>query len=467
MDNNSLQKYYENTAPHLLKWKRRNRTYNRKLSEYYSFFIPSQSRVLEIGCGIGDLLASVSPDYGVGVDFSPRVIEIARTKYPHLIFFVQDAAKLDLNEKFDFIILSDLIGSLWDIQNVIASLRKVCHNRTRIIVSSYNYLWEPVLQILERLNLKSKQPVQNWLSLEDIKSVLYVEGFETIRTEKKILLPVYIPLLSWFLNVCVANMPVFRLLSLTNFIVARPLNERFQEYSVSIIIPAKNEELNIENSILRTPLFGKSQEFIFVEGDSTDETYEEMLRVKSLYPWKDIKVIRQSGKGKGNAVREGFKRASGDMLFILDADLTTPPETLPLFYKALQSNKGEFINGCRLVYPLEKDSMRLLNHLANKFFGMIFTFLIGQRLKDTLCGTKVLFRKDYEAISLKNDDIGDYDPFGDFYLLYGAAKLNLKIIEVNVRYKERQYGNVQIKRFVHGWQLLRLTFIVARKLKFI
>ncbi|MBP7506048.1 MAG: glycosyltransferase family 2 protein, partial [Prolixibacteraceae bacterium] len=239
-----------------------------------------------------------------------------------------------------------------------------------------------------------------------------------------------------------------------------------EEYTVSIVVPARNEKGNIENAILRTPVFGSHQEFIFVEGNSSDGTWEEMLRVREGHPEKNIKVFKQSGKGKGNAVREGFEQAGGDILFILDADLTTPPEDMPKFYDALRRNRGEFINGCRLVYPMEKQAMRFLNLVANKTFGMLFSYLLGQRLKDTLCGTKVLFRKDYEMIRDNRHYFGDFDPFGDFDLLFGAAKLNLKMVEVNVRYKDRAYGTTQISRFRHGWLLLRMTLYAARKLKF-
>jgi SAM-dependent methyltransferase len=466
MNNKSRQSYFDNNASETLKWRRRNRTYHKLLEKYFSFFIPPKARVLEIGCGNGDLLEAVNPIYGVGIDFSPKTVEIAKSKYPHLFFFVQDAARIELNETFDYIILSDLVGSLWDIQTVLENLHSVCHERTRIIVSCYSYLWEPVMQTAEKLNLKLRQPIQNWLSLRDIMNILSITGFETIRSEKKILLPKFIPLISWFFNAFIANLPFFRLLTLTNFIIARPLNKSILEYSVSIIIPAKNEKSNIENAILRTPSFGKSQEFIFVEGNSIDYTYEEMQRIQEQYPSKNIKVIKQSATGKGNAVREGFEAASGELLFILDADLTTPPESLPLFYKALQSNKGEFINGCRLIYPLEKEAMRFLNLIANKIFGLLISYLLGQRLKDTLCGTKVLYKKDYDIIKVNRNYFGDFDPFGDFDLLFGAAKLNLKIVEVNVRYMERQYGNIQIRRFRHGWLLMKMTFYAARKLKF-
>ena len=466
MNREKLQAYFEHAALKVPNWRRRNRYYHRLLEECYSFFIPPHSRVLELGCGMGDLLASVRPAFGLGIDFSPGIIEIARERHPELNFRVLDAENLNLTETFDYVILSDLVGSLWDVQAVFEKLRTTCHERTRVIISNYNYLWEPLIQLGESIGIEQRQPLQNWLSTKDIMAILSLTGFETIRTEKKILIPKNIPVLSWFVNRYIVNLPLFRLLALTNFIVARPDVQRDITCGVSVIVPARNEKGNIENAILQTPVFGHPQEFIFVEGHSSDGTYEEMLRVQELYPSRNIKVIKQTGKGKGNAVREGFEAATGDILFILDADLTTPPEDMPKFYEALRTNKGEFINGCRLVYPMEKQAMRFLNLIANKTFGVLFTYLLGQRVKDTLCGTKVLFKKDYEIIRKNRSYFGDFDPFGDFDLLFGAAKLNLKIVEVNVRYKERQYGETQISRFKHGWLLIRMTVYAAKKLKF-
>jgi len=289
-----------------------------------------------------------------------------------------------------------------------------------------------------------------------------------IKKERKVLLPVYIPLLTPLFNRFLANLPLFNLLSLINIIVARPaVRPTGRDYSVSIIVPARNEKGNIENAVKRLPNFGSSQEFVFVEGHSSDNTYAEMLRVRDTYPDKNIKVAVQTGKGKGNAVREGFEIATGDILFILDADLTTPPEDMPKFYDALKENRGELINGCRLVYPMDKQAMRLLNLIANKSFGLLFSYLLGQNLKDTLCGTKVLFKSDYEAIKHNRAYFGDFDPFGDFDLLFGAAKLNMKITEIIVRYKDREYGSTQISRFKHGWLLIKMCTFAAKKIKFI
>jgi ubiquinone/menaquinone biosynthesis C-methylase UbiE len=477
LDKNVIKSYFNAIASTRKQWKKKRKYYNLSIEKYFSFLIPAGSRVLEIGCGTGELLYAVHPSYGVGIDFSEEMIKIARASSQPCAstattctykFIVDDIEELQLDEKFDYVIMSDLAMSLWDIQKAFLCLHKVCHEKTKIVISNYNFLWEPMLKLAEKLKLKLEQPNQNWLSTHDVNNLLHLTGFELIKTERKILLPFYIPLLTSLFNRFLANLPFLNRLNLVNFIIARPVTRSTDcDYSVSIIIPARNEKGNIENAIKRLPEFGSSQEFIFVEGHSSDRTYEEILRIKDKYPDKNIKALIQTGKGKGNAVREGFEAATGDILFILDADLTTPPEDMPKFYDALKKNKGEFINGCRLVYPMEKQAMRLLNLIANKSFGVLFSYLLGQSLKDTLCGTKVLFKKDYETIKANRHYFGDFDPFGDFDLLFGAAKLNMKITEIIVRYKDRKYGSTQISRFRHGWLLIKMCAFAAKKIKFI
>jgi ubiquinone/menaquinone biosynthesis C-methylase UbiE len=458
--------YFERTAPKRDKWKKRNRFYQKTIESQFQFIIPEGSTVLELGCSTGDLLNAVKPGKGIGVDFSGNVIEIARKKYPHLEFHQADAITYIPDTPIDYIIVSDLITSLWDIQAFFKNIRTYVTPRTKIAISSYNYMWEPILNLGETLGLKAKQPLQNWLTIKDIENILRLENFEIIKIEKKLLFPKYIPIFNLLVNKFLANLPGINSLDLIQFISARPLYSEPKEFSTTIVVPARNEKGNIENAIKQTPKFGSHQEFIFIEGHSSDGTYEEMLRIQKAYPEIDIKVMKQTGKGKGNAVREAFDAATSDILMILDADLTTPPEDMPKFYEALRNNKGEFINGCRLVYPMEKEAMRFLNYLANKFFGWFFSFLLGQRLKDTLCGTKVLFKTDYEKIIANRSYFGDFDPFGDFDLLFGAAKLNLKITEVIVHYRDREYGSTQISRFSHGWLLIKMSLFAARKIKF-
>ncbi len=459
--------YFESIANSRKKWKKRNQFYHSYIEFYFSFLIPQNSSVLEIGCGTGELLHAVKPSYGVGIDLSENMLLIARNQFPDLHFIHGDIEEIHIDQTFDYIILSDLVTSLWDVQKVIQNIKKFTTPKTRVVISFYNYLWEPLLRMGEYIGLKKKQPIQNWLSLNDIENLLELEGFQMIKANKKILFPKYIPILNFIFNKIIGNLPLINQLCLINFVIARSVSESPKEYSVSIIIPARNEKGNIENAVKRLPAFGISQEIIFVEGNSSDQTFEEMLSVQNKYSEKNINVIKQSGKGKGNAVREGFDIAKGDIFMILDADLTTPPEDLPKFYNAIRNNQGEFINGCRLVYPMEKQAMRTLNLIANKFFGVYFTYLLGQRLKDTLCGTKVLTKDAYQKIVANRSYFGDFDPFGDFDLLFGAAKLNLKITEIIVRYKDREYGSTQISRFKHGWLLIKMSTFAAKKIKFI
>lgn len=467
MTKNDTLAFYRRTAHQRERWNKRNRYYHWLIEKYFAFIIPQGKRVLEVGCGSGDLLNAVKPAYGVGVDIVPELIEMARQKYRCCHFYTGNAEDMPLEETFDYIIISDTLGCLWDAQAVIRNIRSLCHAQTRVVISQHSFLWEPVIRALEYVGLKQRQPSTSWFSGRDVANLLELEDFKVIKSDGKILFPLRIPLLSALLNSVIGNLPLLNHLCLVSLTVARPLPKESLRASVSIIIPARNECGNIENAVKRTPAFGASQEFIFIEGHSSDGTYEEMERVKAAYPEKNIRLMRQTGKGKGNAVREAFDAATGDMLMILDADLTVPPEELPKFYDALSRGKGELINGCRLVYPMDKNAMRFLNLLGNKFFGWFFSYLLSQPLKDTLCGTKVLLRKDYETIKANRTYFGDFDPFGDFDLLFGAAKQNLKITEVIIRYRNREYGSTQISRFRHGLLLLRMSFFAARKIKFI
>ena len=295
--------------------------------------------------------------------------------------------------------------------------------------------------------------------------MLDLAGFDVIRQSQEILWP--FPL-GGFANKFLVRLWPFRDLALSNFVIAKPRPETHNdEPSVSIVVPARNESGNINAIFERTPKMGRQTELIFVEGHSRDDTYNAIEKEMAAQPSTSSLLLRQTGIGKADAVRLGFAKATGDILMILDADLTVPPEDLPRFYEALRSGRGEFINGVRLVYPMEKEAMRGLNFIGNKFFSIAFSWLLGQHLKDTLCGTKVLWRKDYELIAANRSYFGDFDPFGDFDLLFGAAKLNLKIIDLPIRYRERTYGSTNISRWKHGWLLLRMVWFAARRIKFV
>ena len=448
-------------------WIKKNRYYYEDQARYFRFLVSEGRSVLELGCGTGVLLHSLKLKRGVGVDFSGEMVRRARERYPDLEFREADIESLkSWGETFDVLILADVVGHLQDIEETFRSLRAFCHPETRVIVSYYSFLWEPVLKLGEWLGQKMPQQHQNWLSTEDISNLLSLAGYEIVKTEYRLLIPKRIPWVSNFINRFIAPLPGIRRLCLCRYIVGRPSGLRAKKsFSSTVLIPCRNEKGNVEAAITRLPAFGEHQEIIFVEGGSADGTREEIQSMMEKYPEKDIKLVVQEGQGKGDAVRSGFSIAKGDILMILDGDLTVPPEDLPKFYRALADDVGEFINGCRLVYPMDKQAMRILNLLGNRFFSFMFTWILNQRFKDTLCGTKALFRNDYEKIQANRHYFGDFDPFGDFDLIFGAAKLNLKVAEVPIRYKERTYGSTSISRFRHGSLLLRMTLFAYRKIK--
>jgi len=447
--------------------------YQELLQRYICHMVPAGKRVLEVGCGFGDLLAAMSPAFGLGLDLSERMLDAARQKHPHLFFLQADAHDIPIQTEFDLIILSDLVNDLWDVQQVLENLRPLCDAKTRIIINFYNNIWRLPLSLANRLGLGADLLEQNWFAPHDVDNLLHLAGFEIINRRSKILFPLNVLLLNVLFNRYLVNLVPFKWLALTNIVIARPepkvssASNTEDPPKVSVVVAARNEAGHIDEIFKRVPQLGGGTELIFVEGHSTDKTYETIQETMNRYPDIQCRLFRQPGKGKGDAVRMGFENATGDVLMILDADLTVPPEDLYRFYDAIVKGKGEFINGVRLVYPMEDQAMRFFNILGNKFFSLAFTWLLEQPIKDTLCGTKVIWKPDYDVLAENRAYFGDFDPFGDFDLLFGAAKLNLKIVEIPVRYRSRRYGDTSINRWRHGWMLLKMVVFAARRMKFI
>jgi len=458
--------------------RRKNPAYYQEIDRSCKFLVPEAARVLELGCATGRLLAATRPSYGLGIDVDERQIKAARQIHAaqsNLEFMVADVEEMDFSQigHFDYIIISDLLPLLHDIQQLLVRLRLVCLPHTRLIITYHSNLWRPVLSMATFLGRRSPDPAYNWLSTHDLENLLRLSDFEAVTLSGRTLLPVRLPGMNWIMNRLLAKMPIFDWFCLTWIIVARPFpqvqqgeNDPF-DFTVSIVIPTRNEKGNIEDIFTRTPKLGRWTELIFVDGHSDDGTVEEIQRCIKKYhhAWQRSILLHQTGKGKGQAVRQGFAECRGEILMILDSDLTMPPEELPKFYEAIVSGKADFINGCRLVYPMEREAMRFLNMVANHLFALLFTWLLRQRIKDTLCGTKVLWRHDYKIIDANRSYFGDFDPFGDFDLLFGASRLNLKIIDIPIRYRERSYGEIKINRWRHGWLLFRMCLVAFRKLK--
>lgn len=429
--------------------------------------IPAGSSVLHVGCGTGDVLTMLKAREAVGIEPSPALAEEARRRHPELRILEQPVDAFDASARFDFIVVSDILVDCFDVDELLACVAQAASASTRIVITNYSQLWRPVLKLARMLGLARPRFGSTWFSPDDLRAALERRGFQTITTSPEVLLPLPVPLLSAVLNRFVARLPGFRALCMHHTVVARRIPEPNAEpQSVTVIVPARNESGNVPRLMREIPTMGAWTEVIFVEGNSTDDTLAVLQRAVGERQDPLMRLIRQPGKGKGDAVRAGFAEARGDILMILDADLTVPAEMLPRFYEVVASGHADFANGTRLVYGMDGSAMQFLNLIANHFFAKAFTFVLGQPVRDTLCGTKVLRREFYERIAANRSYFGDFDPFGDFDLLFGAARLHAKITDVPVRYRARVYGETNISRFRHGLLLFRMLGLAARKLKF-
>jgi len=465
----AIRAHFDSIAPERRSWRDRSQFLYQEDERYLQFCIPPGASVLDIGCGIGDTLARLKPLHGVGVDLSGRMIEEARRAHSEFTFVLANAedcnALAKIEGTFDYILLSDTIGFADDCQKLLENLHRFCRRETRVVLSYYSHLWESVLKLAEWLGLRARQAPHNVLSGADVNDFANMAGFEPIKSERRLLCPLRLFGLGRLVNRFIAPLPIISHLSLRHYTICRSLHVASQVSSATVVIPALNERGNIEPAVRRLPNFCDNIEIIFVAGHSKDGTYEEMQRVARAFPDHNIKVMKQPGKGKADAVFFGFDAAQGDVLMILDADLTMPPEQLPKFWGAIVEDQAEFANGSRLVYSMDKGAMRFLNLLANRLFSFLFTWLISQRITDTLCGTKVMRRSDYRRLKANRLYFGDFDPFGDFDLIFGASKLALKIRDIPIRYAARRYGETQISRFSHGLLLFRMVIFAFLKIK--
>lgn len=425
--------------------------------------------MLSWGCGDGTILKGLAPARGLGIDLSAGMVGKAQADSKGCEFRQGDIERESPDEKFDAIVASFLTGYLQDIQKSFGNLHASATPDTRLYVASLNTVWSPLLGLGQKLGLVMKQPLSNWLSHTDLINLLELSGWEVVSMSHEQLLPFDVPLLAGLCNRFLVRLPFFRMFGLTILIVARPrVQPRFtREISCSVVVPLRSESGNIRPALDRIPVLGRGTEVIFVEGHSTDDTWEVLQREVAAYagPLK-VSCLQQPGRGKWDAVRAGFARARGDILVIQDGDLTAPPEDLPKFFDAVWNGVCEFANGDRLVYPMEKQAMRFLNLVGNKFFALSLSWIIRQPVKDCLCGTKMISRRNYDRLMQRIAVFGDFDPFGDFSLLFGSALLDLRIRDVPVRYKDRTYGTTNIRRFRHGLVLLRMTWFSLWKIRF-
>lgn len=417
---------------------------------------------MEVGCGTGEILDATNPSYGVGVDLSPEMIKIAAQKFPRYKFVCSPVEDYHFEEKFDFIVLVDVLDHVYDIMSVFKNLYRFCHPTTKIVLTTINPWWDPFFKLLERIGAKMPEGPHNFIEERNIQKALELLNFSINYSGFLLLLPIYIPLISYLANTLGVRTLGLRKFAVVQYMTIHPISENTTDLGLgcSVIIPCHNEEGNIEEAVRRIPKMGKMTEVIVVNDGSTDRTSEVVRNLQREFP--QLRLIDYTpNRGKGKAVAEGFRAAAQEVIMILDADLSVAPEELPRFFDPLNKGLCQFVNGSRMVYPMEKQAMRTLNLFGNKIFGLIMSFIAGQNLTDTLCGTKALYKSDFQHIQM------GLDRWGDFDLLFGAARLGNKIMEVPVHYQERRSGESKMKTFRHGFHLLLACFRGFRQLVFV
>jgi SAM-dependent methyltransferase len=448
----SARIHFDKVATDYDYWKNKNWYYYFFLKRFLRARVRSRRDVLELGCGTGQILASLDPRRGLGVDVSEEMVQIARAKFPDLTYEVGDIEHLNVDGRFDYVVMVDLIDHVSDIWAAFGAIQPVFNPRGRLLITTINPLWEPLYSLAESLRMKMPEGPHNFVPLEDICNLLVLRGFSVEEKGFHFFVPRRIPLLTGLLNAILSRVPILRRLGMVQYVVAKPKEAKREELTASVVIPCLNEAQGIRACLERVPFDPKILEIIVVDDGSTDGTADVVHEVQQTHPRVRL-ISYQPNRGKCFAVQEGFRAARGDVLIILDADMSVPPEEIPRFLEPIAEGHAHFVNGTRMTYPMEAESMRFLNLLGNKVFGLVLSGLMGQRITDCLCGTKALLREDFERIPMGRD------PWGDFDLLFGAARQKLTIVEMPVHYRRRVADLSKMKTFRHGLSLLKMCFI--------
>ena len=446
-------------ARNLDMWRRRNRYYHQKIAEYLRFIVPEGESLLLIGCEDGRLLDVLAPSRGFGVDCSEEMIALAGKRRPQHRYLAASDYAFELDESFEYIVLNDMTGEVHDLFSLLQRIAGLCTRTSRVVIVQHNYLWRPVLRLAARLRLKRPEARQNWLSVGDLRVFLDGVGFETIDVRSKLFCPKRLLGLGSAANWVAGLVPFVHRLAGTEILIARLEAHRPDPStrSASIVLTTRDERENIEPMVKAIPDVGRETEIIFVEGHSTDGTPEEIERVIKGYPEKRIRLLRQTGVGQGDAIRTGFAAATGDVIILLEADQTSPPEDVLKAFEIVASGRSDYVNGSRFIYPRARGSMPVRNAVGNILFAVWFTWFLGQRTSDVLCGLKAIDRRQFARLLGNWEFLGVFDPFGDFELLFGAARLGLKISEVPTRYTARAYGTPKSRFVKHGMMLARMA----------
>lgn len=461
MAKENIRSYFKRTAPVWEFWHTKNKFYHGKIGELISGMVPPRAKVLEVGCGTGGLLASLNPSCGIGLNLADELTDQARRNLPQYQFYTVDVDQVKAPEGFcpDYVILNNMLDYIYDVWVMLENLQPFISDHTLLIITTNNPLWAPILRLASKIGQRIPDSPRNFITNKDIRSVLRLQGFDVVEEGMALPVPKQIPLIGDAANILLPELPVLRYSSSVQYIVARWRTPR-APLSCSVVIPCHNEEDNIAECVRRVANMGTWTEIVVVDDGSTDGTRARVAELMKTDHRVRL-VVFDRNQGKANAVRAGFDVARGDVIMILDADMAVMPEELPKFLKPLQDGSADFVNGTRLIYPMAGQAMKMANFLGNKGFCYLASWVARQRVSDTLCGTKALFRRDYMRMPL-----GRKERWGDFDFLFGAARLKLRILEIPVHYQERRAGESKMRVIRDGWLFLRACWHGWRMLRF-
>jgi len=461
MSKSSIKEYFERVAPHWEYWQQRNRYYHNAMANLITGMVPPDSEVLELGAGAGDLLASLRPSRGMELNFTKGMTTRAREKHPEFEFATIEVDSVQMPHAMEpqYVVMNNMLDYVYDAWDMLESLRPTINEQTLLIATTNNPVWAPILRFASKLGLRIPESTRNFITNKDICGVLHLQGFDVVEEGLVLPVPVRIPLLGTLLNAVLPELPVVRFASSIQYVVARRREPR-RALSVSVVVPCHNEAENIKECIQRIPNMGAWTEIVVVDDGSTDGTMEK-VREAMMADGRVRLITMEVNQVKASAVIAGFEASKGDVLMILDADMAVEPEELPKFLTPLQDGTADFVNGTRLIYPMHGKAMKVANFFGNKAFCYMASKAIRQRVSDTLCGTKAFLRRDYKRMPLTGKE-----RWGDFDLLFGAARLRLRILEIPVHYTERRAGKSKMRVMVDGWYFLFACYSGWRVLRF-
>ncbi len=447
----TVVRYFENVV-RSSRWKRKMAAYREHTIKFLSQVVPENKKVLLIGCLTSEILEALRPSYGVGLDVSEEAVRLARAncQNPNVRYHCALPEEYKTTEKFDYVILLNVVDHSDDVLALVDSVSKFVHEDSRVILSMLNPLWHPLVKFASRLKIRIPDHKRNLVGSRILGTALEIKSFKVMDKCRRVLVPKRIPLFSWLCNQFLSRLPGFNSLCFIQYVTAKPAElKKTNRSSCSVIIPCYNEEGNITECINRVPHMGSFTEILVVNDGSKDKTEEIVRNLTPTFPNLTL-ITYAKNQGKGNAVLKGLRAAKGDVVMILDADMTVPPEELTDFFEALESKTADFASGTRFLYPMEREAMRLANYFGNILFSKLVEVIVGSECSDTLCGTKAMRKIDFADFELEDSAWGDFD------LIFHAARRKLKCVEIPVHYKSRVAGESKMKAFSSGISFLKL-----------